>query len=136
MFTLTDNTADILRRLGDAKERALERMGMQGEGYAKDLVPVDTGALRNTITHKVDPAADEVYIGSNSKYAAYVETGTGEGYDGSLGGAGRPTPWVYQDEKGDWHHTRGQDPQPFLRPAVTDHMGTYRNILKDELENG
>ena len=41
----------------------------------------------------------------------------------------------YQDGKGKWHHTRGQEPQPFLRPAINNHKQTYRNIIEDELKN-
>lgn len=130
MFTLEDNTKAILAAIPDGIDRALERMGMQAEGYAIDLVPVDTGELRTSIKHKVDTAESAVYIGSNEKYAPYVELGTGIYAEG---GGGRPTPWAYQDEKGEWHHTRGQKPQPYLRPAVEDHKQTYRNILEDEL---
>lgn len=111
-----------------ACKRALERCGMQAEGYAKDRTPVDTGNLRNSITHKV--VENEVYIGTNNEYAAYVELGTGKYAEG-----GRKDPWVYQDEEGRWHHTDGQRAQPYLKPAVADHKQTYRNIIKDELEN-
>ena len=130
MFTLEDNTKAVLAQIEGGIERALERMGMQGEGYAIDLVPVDTSALKTSIKHKVDTAESSVYIGSNEKYAPYVELGTGIYAEG---GGGRPTPWAYQDEKGEWHHTRGQEPQPYLRPAIEDHKQTYRNILEDEL---
>ena len=130
MFTLEDNTKAVLAQIEGGIERALERMGMQGEGYAIDLVPVDTSALKTSIKHKVDTAESSVYIGSNENYAPYVELGTGIYAEG---GGGRPTPWAYQDEKGEWHHTRGQEPQPYLRPAIEDHKQTYRNILEDEL---
>lgn len=130
-MTIIDNTQNWEAEYEEALLRAMERIGLKGEGYAIDLVPVDTGNLRNSITHKVDDAEKAVYIGTNNEYAAYVELGTG--IHAETGG--RPTPWVYQDEKGNWHHTRGQEPQPYLRPAAKDHMGTYSNILKDELEN-
>lgn len=45
----------------------------------------------------------------------------------------RQTPWVYQDAKGDWHLTHGQRAQPYLKPAVTDHVGQYRSIIETEL---
>lgn len=112
--------------------RGLERCGMQGESYAKDLVPVDTGNLRNSITHEVITSEPSVIIGTNNEYAAYVELGTGEYAEG---GGGRPTPWVYQDDKGNWHHTHGQRAQPYLRPALADHKKTYKNILEDELKH-
>ena len=123
-----DNSKQFREAFEAACKRALERCGMQAEGYAKDLVPVDTGNLRNSITHKV--AEDVVYIGTNNEYAAYVELGTGKYAEG-----GRKDPWVYQDDEGRWHHTDGQRAQPYLKPAVADHKQTYRNIIKDELEN-
>ena len=123
-----DNSKLFQEAFEAACKRALERCGMQAEGYAKDLTPVDIGNLRNSITHKV--AEDVVYIGTNNEYAAYVELGTGKYAEG-----GRKDPWVYQDEEGRWHHTNGQRAQPYLKPAVADHKQTYRNIIKDELEN-
>ena len=126
-----DYSADVLNEFHDAVLRALERCGEQAEGYAKDLAPVDTGNLRNSISHKVDDGEPAVYIGTNTEYAAYVELGTGKYTDG-----GRPTPWVYQDDNGNWHWTAGNPAQPFLAPAVKDHAQTYRNIIEDELKNG
>lgn len=130
----TDNTNEVLEAMREAALRALERCGEQAEGYAKDLCPVDTGQLRNSISHVVDDAENAVYIGvpgGPTSYGAYVELGTGIYAEG-----GRPTPWVYQDAKGNWHWTRGNKAQPFLKPAVADHAGTYRNIIEDELRNG
>lgn len=126
-----DYSADVLNEFHDAVLRALERCGEQAEGYAKDLAPVDTGNLRNSISHTVDEDEPAVYIGSNTSYASYVELGTGKYTDG-----GRPTPWVYQDDNGNWHWTAGNPAQPFLKPAVADHAQTYRNIIEDELKNG
>lgn len=128
-----DNSGEILREFGEAVQRALERVGEQAEGYAKDLAPVDTGQLRNSISHVVDDGENVVYIGTPLEYGAYVELGTGIYAEG---GGGRPTPWVYQDAKGNWHYTRGNPAQPFLKPAVADHAQTYRNIIEDELKNG
>lgn len=122
-----DNSKLFQEEFKAALKRALERCGMQAEGYAKDLTPVDTGNLRNSITHKV--LEDAVYIGTNNEYATYVELGTGKYAEG-----GRPDPWVYQDDEGRWHWTAGNPAQPYLKPAVADHKQTYRNIIKDELE--
>ena len=130
---LGDNSEEVLEALKAAVLRALERCGLQAEGYAKDLTPVDTGNLRNGITHQVSEDGREVCIGTNVEYAPYVELGTGIYAEG---GGGRPTPWVYQDEKGRWHWTRGNPAQPFLKPAVADHAQTYRNIIEDEFKNG
>lgn len=126
-----DYSADVLNEFHDAVLRALERCGEQAEGYAKDLAPVDTGNLRNSISHKVDDGEPAVYIGSNTSYAPYVELATGIYAEG-----GRPTPWVYQDANGNWHWTRGNPAQPFLKPAVADHTKTYSNIIESELKGG
>lgn len=127
----TDNSKEVLAAMHEAAARELEKCGLVAEGYAKKLCPVDTGNLRNSITHTVDEQEPAAIIGTNNEYAAYVELGTGKYAEG-----GRPTPWVYQDAKGNWHMTHGQRAQPFLKPAVADHAAQYRDILESELKNG
>lgn len=126
----TDNSKEVIEALNRALIKGLEECGLAAEGYAKKLAPVDTGNLRNSISHKVDAAEKVVYIGTNAEYAPYVELGTGKYTEG-----GRKDPWVYQDDEGRWHHTNGQRAQPYLKPAVADHKQTYRNIIEDELKN-
>lgn len=127
----TDNSEEIKAAIREAAIRGLEKIGQTAEKYAKMLCPVDTGNLRNSITHRVDPEEQAAYIGSDMEYAAYVELGTGEHYPG-----GRPTPWAYQDAKGDWHWTHGNKAQPYLKPAAADHKDQYRQIIENELKNG
>ena len=126
----TDNSKEFLEAMQQAAVRALEKCGLTAEGYAKKLCPVDTGNLRNSITHTVDEEEPAAYIGSNVEYASYVCLGTGKYAEG-----GRPTPWVYQDAKGKFHWTAGNKAKPFLKPAVADHKEQYREIIKSELEN-
>lgn len=128
---IINNSDKVKEELGKAIIRALVRCGQQAHGYATDLVPIDTGNLKNSIAFMVKQDDQEVYIGTNSEYAAYVELGTGKYYPG-----GRPTPWVYQDAKGKWHLTHGQRAQPYLKPAVADNAQTYKNIIEDELKDG
>jgi len=125
---LTDNSGHVKEELEAACLRALERCGLTAENYAKQLCPVDTGNLRGSIAHQVQPKELAVYIGTNSEYAVYVELGTGKYYPG-----GRKTPWVYQDAKGNWHLTYGQRAKPYLKPAVADHTDQYTGIIKREL---
>lgn len=127
----TDNSKEVLAAMQEAAIRALETCGLTAEGYAKKLAPDQTGALRNSIAHKVDPSEPAVYIGTNQEYAAYQEFGTGIYAEG---GGGRPTPWVYRDDEGKYHWTRGNRAQPFLAPAVKDHAQTYRNIIEGEMK--
>lgn len=129
---LTDNSGKVLEEFKAAVLRALERCGSEAEGYAKELVPVDTGNLRNSISHQVDEDEPAAYVGTNSEYGAYVELGTGIYAESG----GRPTPWVYQDANGNWHWTQGNRAQPYLKPAVADHAQTYRNIIEDEMKSG
>ena len=128
-----DNSKEVSAEIKAALLRGLEKCGLVAEGYAKKLCPVDTGTLRNSITHLVDEQEPAAIIGTNNEYAAYVELGTGIHAEG---GGGRPTPWVYQDAKGNWHYTRGNKAHPFLKPALADHTQTYKNIFEDELKNG
>lgn len=128
---ITDNSDAVKEAFEAAIMRGLEKCGLTAEGYAKRLCPVDTGNLRNSITHVVDEQEPAAIIGTDSEYGAYVELGTGIYAEG---GGGRPTPWVYQDAKGNWHYTRGNKAQPFLKPAAADHAIQYRKILEDELK--
>ncbi len=100
-----DNARQIADAIDQALAKALEEVGLVAEGYAKKACPVDTGRLRNSITHQVRPSEKSVYIGTNVEYAPYVELGTSR-----------------------------MEPQPFLRPAAADHEGTYKKIFESNLK--
>lgn len=53
---------------------AVAQGGLLVEGEAKALAPVDTGALRDSITSQ--PAGMQCDIGTNIEYAIYQEFGT------------------------------------------------------------
>ena len=72
-YTYKDNTDEVLAALKMAKKRGLEAIGLTAEGHAKKETPVDTGRLRNSISHATDDEA--AYIGTNVEYAPYVELG-------------------------------------------------------------
>lgn len=105
-----DNTDEWLRAFQKALVAGLEKIGLEAEGDAKDLCPVDTGRLRNSITHQVQSGEKAVYIGTNVEYAVYVEL----------------------NDKA--KHTTGQ--AHFLRDAARNHGDNYRMIIKGELQNG
>lgn len=69
-WTIKDNTDEVLSALEKAKKRGLEAIGLVAEGHAKALTPVDTGRLRNSISHTTDNNA--AYIGTNTEYAPFV----------------------------------------------------------------
>ena len=134
--TIQDHSAEVSAEIKAALLRGLEKCGLVAEGYAKKLCDGfknPTGILRNSITHVVDDGEPAAYIGTDSEHGEYVELGTGIYAEG---GGGRPTPWVYQDAKGNWHYTRGNKAQPYLKPALADHAQQYRDILVNELKNG
>jgi hypothetical protein len=129
-----DNTEQVLQALDEKIERALESVGLLAEGYAKQLCPVDTGLLRNSITHALDgqsPAtttyhADNgdgsgsysgivpsnndgkrsVCIGTNLEYSVFIENG----------------------------HSR-QAPNGFLGPAISNNSEQYKEVIKSELQS-
>ena len=102
-----DNSKEVSEDIKAALLRGLETCGLVAEGYAKKLAPVDTGNLRNSITHTVDEEEPSAYIGTNVEYAPYQELGT--------------------------IHMKAQ---PFLKPAVSANANTYRKIIENELKNG
>lgn len=71
--------------------KALTKACILVETSAKELVPVDTGYLRRSITFEVD--GNKGRVGTNVEYAPYVEVGTGLF---SSQGNGRQTPWRYK----------------------------------------
>ena len=72
-YSYKDNTQEVLSALEKAKKRGLEAIGLVAEGHAKKITPVDTGRLRNSISHATDDEA--AYIGTNVEYAVFVENG-------------------------------------------------------------
>lgn len=174
-ITFKDNSPEVMEAFFHAVERGLDAIGITAEGYAKkelskvqahaggpDRPYIDTGRLRNSITHatkttqvwdfsysdekgtwclsSIGTGAEEnaVYIGTNVEYAPFVEMGTGiyaEDEDGTPNGEGRPDPWAYQDDDGNWHMTRGIKPVHFLKKAASEHTDEYKNLLKESMEN-
>ncbi len=106
-YTYKDNSKEVSDNIKAALMRGLETCGLVAEGYAKKLAPVDTGNLRNSITHTAGEDEPAAYIGTNVEYAPYQELGT--------------------------IHMAAQ---PFLKPAVADHANEYRKIIEKELKNG
>lgn len=109
--TFISNRKEVLDAIEQKKRMALEIIGGKAESYAKQLCPVDTGRLRNSITHQQLDENTEV-IGSNVEYAPFVELP---------------------------HHTSAGTlvpGQPFLRPAAENHTDEYKRILEQTLKDG
>lgn len=71
---IKDYSSEFLAEVADKIPVVLEECGLVAEGYAKRLCPVDTGNLRNSITHTV--VDNTMYLGTNVYYGPYVEMGT------------------------------------------------------------
>ena len=124
---------EVLYKLGkissDANiEEALGTCCAVVEKSAKQKAPKDTGALRRSITSKVE--GNQGIIFTPLEYAPYVEYGTGLFAES---GGRKDVPWNYQDDEGKWHSTSGQKPQPFIRPALEENKALIKQILKEEL---
>ena len=100
------------------------------EGAAKDKAPKDTGALKRSITNRIEVMGNEVsgIVFTPLEYAPYIEYGTGIYAEN---GNGRQTPWVYRDDNGKYHYTHGQHPQPFMRPALKENAQNIKKKLKE-----
>lgn len=107
-FKMTSHKKDVLAMVERNAEAAMERCGAEMERQAKQLVPVDTGRLRNSIAHETGTTRNtyRAVVGTNVEYGAAIELGTSK--------------------------TKAQ---PYLKPAVTDHTSTFKRIIKDELGN-
>lgn len=152
---ITDNSDEVERALSAATEKALEIIGLKAEGYAKRLCPVDTGLLRNSITHAVSGQSTSISeykasYGSNrhtsgknagkrysarSKNAGTVGSGS---YSGSIGQTGEKAVYIGSNveyapyvEMG----TQRTKAQPYLKPAAEDHLDEYKAIVESTLKN-
>lgn len=105
-----DNAEAIAQAIDQALVMALEECGLNGERFAKDNLTrngsVDTGRLRNSVTHQLRESEMAVYIGTNVEYGPYVELGTERG-----------------------------KPKPYLVPAARDHEGEYKATFRKHMEN-
>ena len=119
----------------------MRRATLLVQGAAKRKAPVDTGRLRASITPEVQTRADGVVgiVGSNVKYAPFVELGTRAHFV--------PAQYI-----GRWARRHGLPEgglvvsgkaQPFLQPAFEENaerifqtLGTAVSIIVTEAGNG
>ena len=102
-----NNVDAVLADTQRKKEKALLKCGAAWESYAKQGAPVDTGRLRNSLSHEME-GNDTVDIGSDVEYATYQELGT----------------------------SRGISPKLYLTNAGKLHIDEYIQIIASEFNNG
>lgn len=123
-----NNIDEIIKEKNAAVRKAMIECGADMERYATEACPVKTGRLKNSITFATvnfhskgggSPATAEdkalrgkpeegaVYVGTNVEYAPYVELGSSK-----------------------------RRKKPFLKPAVQDHLSSYKEIINRVLKEG
>lgn len=106
-LTLDDHSALVISAMKKQAALAFESIGQEAEGYAKEDCPVDTGRLRDSISHVYENDEQAAYIGTNVEYGVYVEYG-------------------------DYAHTTGK--KHFLRDAAANHADHYKAVLEAALK--
>ena len=111
-IVFTDNLQEVLTALDGALETGLVKIGAAAQGYAKDLTPVRTGTLRDSIGVEVKSDEKAAYIGTmiekfpKKPYGQYVELGA-----------------------------RGRKGAHMLQRAATEHTEEYKRIMEDAMKH-
>lgn len=73
-----DNSATAKALTDSAIMKSMEQLAGMVENTAKDIVPVDTGALRGSMKYETSDEGDTIMavVGTDKEYATYVELGT------------------------------------------------------------
>jgi hypothetical protein len=103
-----NNRKQLDKELDSAIDRALTMVGLEATSDVMDLTPVKSGRLKGSIDYKVSPDEYAVYIGTDVKYAPYVELGTSK-QKATNGGKG------------------------FLRLGIQLNYGYYKQIFEGEI---
>ena len=123
--TVTSNLYIVNKLSKQEMVNAAISVGLLTSGYAQDNCPVDTGLLRDSITHAYSDESDHTVIlivGTNVYYAPFVELGHKQQ-------PGRFVPKIKKRLKRSWVPGK-----PFLRPAFEDHTQEIERIILNALE--
>ena len=131
-----------LHSLGETIDEVVDNGLKQGaqkvQRTAKSLIrqkgAYDTGNLhKNIVVERIDKG---YAVGTNVKYAPFVEFGTGTKGDPSVAHTQREK-WRYKDSQGKWHTAYAMRPRPFMRPAFNSNKAyivkSVRNALMRRL---
>lgn len=126
----------LLRKLDEIARVEAVQEGLKNACYivwasAQDKCPVDDGTLRRSITRSIE--YDKGIVGTNTEYASYVEYGTGLFSEFRSGR--KDVPWQYEDAEGNKRITRGQRPQPYLRPALVENKDKIVECICRSIKN-
>lgn len=129
-----DSLISKLNSLGSnatkAVAKGVELAAKKVQGDAKDLTPVDTGQLRNSINTSVEEK-DNMIIGkvfTNVEQAAYVEFGTGQRGKASNIESKKEMDISYRE---DW---AGMAAQPYMYPAIKQNQEYIKDTIKGAIQ--
>lgn len=117
----SSNIPQIRSKVDEACKRALEICGGKGESYAKANCPVQTGNLRNSITHRAE-GDKTMAIGTSVFYAPYVEYGHHQQPGRYVPAIGKRLVASYVEGK------------HFFTKAMEGHVGEFKAIILSELK--
>lgn len=133
---LADYSPEVLKQMEKQVMLGLELIGQQAEGYAKGECPVDTGLLRNSITHALPGKKPKIksYKADKSDSSGRVNSGA---YSSAMPKNGDEHA-VYIGSNVEYavdvefnatkRHNTGK--AHFLKDAATLHTGQYKEIMK------
>ena len=135
-FGISQNNIPVVNReIENSIIVALEACGLQAERYAKMLCPVDTGLLRNSITHALagKAPATKSYKADKPDKNGVIKSGTYKGKTPKQGNEhsvyiGSNVEYAIAVEYGDKRHDTGK--KHFLTDAATNHDDQYKEIMK------
>ena len=111
-IVFTDNLDEVLSAVDSAITAGLVEIGAKAQGYAKDLTPVRTGTLRDSIGVEVKKDEKAAYIGTmvdkfpDKPYGEYVELGA-----------------------------RGRAGVHMLQRSATEHTDEYKRLMENSMKN-
>ena len=134
---INNHTGEVMEAVRQKTALALSLMGEVVEGYAKDDCPVDTGLLRNSLTHGPGKGAPKI----TSYHADTPKPGrpSSGSYPGSLNGkvdceyVGSNVEYAQYVEFMDRSHVVGK--AHFLRDAGQNHVDELRDVAAAALSS-
>lgn len=139
---------DVIRAVDEKIMLALDLMGEVAEGYAKEDCPVDTGLLRNSITHVASGGTTSIssYHADKTSTGESAMTGTTGsvrigGYSGTVGESGVRECYVgtnveyapYVEFMDSRHHNVGK--AHFLRDGALNHVNELKAVAETTLSS-
>lgn len=146
-FKITDNTKLFKKLMQERGDIALEAVGLQAEGRAKielenDPRRIDTGLLRNSITHGMDGGGTAItaYKGDRASRYAHLRKSIPSGrYSGTLPKTKNRSVYIGTNVSYSiavHEGTRRMRANRFLRNSITKYKGEYRKIFIKYLKGG